>query len=490
MTQPPPTSPPPPPARARTRAPGRPAAPETFSRRVAITLGVAGALSLLATLLVPLLTDDGAPTRTRAPNAYSFSPVGHHAFIETLRELGVPVLVSRHRSASKVDAARALVIAEPYAYDDDELNDLIVEALGNDAPVVLVLPKWDPDDWDRPSLDELAEVPGLEDIAPLDRASPGLLPPADVVASLDVAWRAAAHHLGLRAPSEPVFAPDDLVRATPTPAWTWTAYVARAADAANAATEPPPLGLTLPRYQGLAGAAFDAMQAVALAAGPDAPHSLLIGAHPAADLWVITDPELFNTLGLGAGDNVLLAYRFLVDHLDVAGLVFDEVVHGFKRPPSIWAELATFPLLIVTFHLVGLLLLALWAAAGRFGKPEPEPPRVAPGKATLISNTATLLALGGHAGYSLREYLRASLRAAARAVALPAHLDDAERLAALTRVARDRGVDVDLDDLTRRVAAVGDTKRDARRAVALARRIYRFRLEMTHGPLRDAPRRP
>jgi|GEM_PF-1106416 len=455
-------------------ADGAPSAPvianemtsRAFSRRTAIWLAIAGVLSLLATLVLPLLGGDDPERETRATNAYSKSAVGHHAFVSVMRELGLPVLVSRYRSASRAGPDRPLVIAEPYERDDEELTNLITEALGNAADVVLVLPKWDPLDWDTP-VEEALEGTPLGELIPEQDRTPKLLPLEDVVHVLDVMRSAIARHTGTADP-EPLPA-DVVVREAPPTGWNG-----------------PLARFGSPELVQLQGIDLT-LDTVLEAEDSDGPGLLLVGSWPLtrSTLYVVGDPELFDTMGLGRGDNAVLMYRFFTEELGASGLVFDEVVHGFKKPPSIWSDLFSFPLVILTFHLVGLLILGLWAAGSRFGKPDTLPPRIAPGKAALISNTATLLAVGGHVGYGLREYFKSTLRAVAREYALPQRLDDDERLTTLARLATDRGVREDPIELSHKVAQVSDHKREGRRALALARRIYRFRMEMTHGHHQD-----
>ncbi|PKN56398.1 MAG: hypothetical protein CVU56_16310 [Deltaproteobacteria bacterium HGW-Deltaproteobacteria-14] len=436
---------------------------------------MAGALSLLATLALPLLAGDEPDRTTRAPNAYSKSAVGHHALVTVLRELGLPVLVSRYRSASRAGPGQPLVIAEPTGHSDEELVDMIAEALGNDADVVLVLPKWDPDDWDPPRADEV-EVEGggpLSELTPEAGPEPAervpqLLPVEDVAHVLNLADRAVARATG-RPPPETEYEGGVITRGDR--ATGWVGPVARYGT---------------PSLEQLQGIRLDLEPELALE-DPADDGTILIGSWPVTTsfIYFVSDPELFDTMGLGRGDNAVLTYRFFVDTLGARGLIFDEVVHGFKKPPSIWSDLFSFPLVVLTFHLIGLLALGLWAAGARFGKPDRLPPRVAPGKAALISNTATLLAVGGHVGYGLREYLKSTLRAVARDYALPARLDDQERLATLARLASERGVSEDPVALAQRVLQVPDSKREGRRALALARRIYRFRMEMTDGHHKD-----
>jgi hypothetical protein len=220
---------------------------------------------------------------------------------------------------------------------------------------------------------------------------------------------------------------------------------------------------------------------VAWASGDDAAPTL-IGVFPEVELYVISDPDLLSTQGLARGANAALLYRFFTTYLKADGLVMDELMHGFPpKSESIWSELASFPLVVLTAHLLGLLALALWATTSRFGKPADRPPRVPPGKVALIDNTATLLALGGHVGHGLRAYVRGTVRALAAEYALPQRLSDEERLQTIARLGRERGASVDLERLAAQAATVGDRSRETWRAVSLARKVYRFRTEMSVG---------
>lgn len=434
-----------------------------FRRRVAVGLSVAGALSLLATLLLPLLSGD-APTETRGPNAYSKAAIGHHAFVRIMNELDLPTVVSRYRSGEKVGAHQVLLIAEPYSYEDRELEDMIVTALGHGARVLVVLPKWEPPASERDdgalgedgAGDEGPALPSPEQ-AP---AGPTLVPLADAERVVRIAADAAERYGGV-----PVGRADDLVaRAGAVRPGDWVA--------------PFPLGAgpALDNPQTLVPGNLDLESIVMDEAGG----GLLVAAFPATNLYLLADPDLLNTMGLGRGDNAVVLYRTLVDGLGATGLVVDEVVHGFKKAASIWAELVTFPLVLLTAHLLALLALALWAAMARFGAPRPFPPRVAPGSGTLIDNTATLLGLGGYTGHAIREYWRSTLRALTRAFAVPRPATGGE-LEALQRLATQRGLSEDVADLAARVATIRHKKGDARRALALARRIHRFREEMLDG---------
>jgi hypothetical protein len=85
----------------------------------------------------------------------------------------------------------------------------------------------------------------------------------------------------------------------------------------------------------------------------------------------IADPSLFSNLHLREGDHARLALDVLLTHLGEGQLLFDEYHHGYGRVNSVAAyifESGTF----VPLLQVALLLLVLWAAAGRrFGPARP-----------------------------------------------------------------------------------------------------------------------
>jgi hypothetical protein len=207
---------------------------------------------------------------------------------------------------------------------------------------------------------------------------------------------------------------------------------------------------------------------------------VLVGWVPNTSVLVVADPDLLNTWGLAHGQNAVIAHRLFVDHLGAESLVVDEVLHGFHQPPSLWAELLGLPLLPVTLHVLGLTLLALVAAAARFGAPRAAPPRVPPGKRALVDSTAALLDGGGHHAESVRHYLRMTLRHTAAALGLsPA---DADPLAALASVARARDVRADITLIAQQVDALPSRgPRAHAHAHALAAAIDAWRKEMLDG---------
>jgi len=210
-----------------------------------------------------------------------------------------------------------------------------------------------------------------------------------------------------------------------------------------------------------------------------APEGILVAKVWERPLYVVADPDLLNTHGLARGDNAVYAHRLLVDHLRPTSFVIAEEIHGYAVTPSVWRALLRPPLVLLTLHLTGLALLVLWAGTGRFGQPLPLPPRVAPGKRTLIDNTAALLGLGGHDVQSVDQYLEWTVRQTARRFSLAPGEGLRRQVTRLARLGERRGVTVDLERTARSIVALRD--KDPQRALTLAHDLYRWRKEMEDG---------
>jgi hypothetical protein len=412
----------------------------SFSRSTIIALSVAGVLSLLATFLIPALTGDNSPGKaTVDPNAYSYSALGHRAFVEFLRDSGLSVMVSRSRSVDRAAFDRPLILIEPGGFEAGELRDTIAKARLRNIPVVVFLPKRE----------------GVQDAENEEWVAKTSL--IDMLETVTVYEEVVSGTYG----EEVTIASPVLQVATPATDWD--------------AETPIHTGPTAMPLQLL----DDGERLVPIAQSSD---GVLIGAVVGSEIYVISDPDIISTAGLAQGDNAAIVYGFFRDYLGAESLVVDELIHGFPpKSESIWVEMFSFPLIILTMHLLGLLAVILWATVGRFGKPEERPPRVAPGKKALIENTATLLSLGRDVGDGIRVYFRATIRAIAQAYAMPAGLSHDDRVTQLARLAKDRGLSEDLVALEQSVQQLANARNQRRRAVQLAQRVYQFREEMTHG---------
>lgn len=414
----------------------------TFSSRAARWLIGVGVVSLLATLVLSVLTTSDAPAEQTADNnAFSVSSVGHQALAEFYDEVGIDTLVSRHRSAERASQQRALLILEPDVADTEleRLREMVAQAHKRKVPTLIALPKW--------RVSESVKKSGWANR--IERATAyridELLRTLDLVLERDLASTlevfdstSTSAELGERA-----FA----LKLEPTQCMTGTE-----------------------------------LEPLLVGDGDDWACTLLARVR-GTTIHLLSDPEPLSTMGLGLADHAPLALALIEDALGVKAVVIDEIAHGYEKAQTIWQELFRFPLVLVTFHLALFGALALWTATQRFGKPERPPPRVPAGKQTLIDNTATLLALGHHAGTGVKKYLEAALRQLARAYGLAPELSAERRLEHLATLARRVDEHHDLLAIARDVASLRDGKgrREERRARTLALRIYRLKSEMLHG---------
>lgn len=432
------------------------ASQRTFTPRAVRWIVGVGIVSLLATLLLSVLASSQEPERSTAdPNAFSYSAVGHRAFVALLERLGIDVTVSRYRSAERAGQGRPLLVLEPHADDRlAELEALVRGARNRRAPLVVALPKWDvtATAFDRGWANRIE-----------------LLSPYRVIETLEAVNKALAS------------ADDSLYLGA-----FGIARGERLTETVSVLGRPTGRRLALEPYQLLED--HDDLLPIITVDGVIDGARMLLAKVRDTDVYLLSDPDIVNTMGLGLGDHAHVGVAIVDEVLGVDAVVVDEISHGFERAETIWQELMGFPLILVTLHVAGLLALALWAAMARFGKPEPRPPRVPSGKQTLLDNTATLLALGHHAGYGVKRYLETTLRLLARAYGLPAEAAEGARLEQLATIATRRGHKTDLRALAREVAALADRGglREEHRARELARRIYDFRKELWDGHRSDS----
>lgn len=414
----------------------------TFSSRAARWLIGIGVISLLATLVLSVLTTSDSPhEQTADNNAFSVSSVGHQALAEFYDAVGVDTVVSRHRSAERASPQRALLILEPNVTDSEleHLREMVAQAHKRKVPTLIALPKW--------RVSESVKKSGWANR--IERATAyridELLRTLDLVLETDLAGTLEVFDGNTTTADFGEFA----------------------------------FSLKLDPTQCMAS---DDIEALVIADAEDWSCALLARV-PGTTIHLLSDPEPLSTMGLGLADHAPIALALIEEGLGVKAVVIDEIAHGYEKAQTIWQELFRFPLVLVTFHLALFGALALWTATQRFGKPERPPPRVPAGKQTLIDNTATLLALGHHAGTGVKKYLEAALRQLARAYGLAPELSAERRLEHLAMLARRVDERHDLLAIARDVANLRDGKgrREERRARTLALRIYRLKSEMLHG---------
>ncbi|MCC6996271.1 MAG: hypothetical protein IT370_16800 [Deltaproteobacteria bacterium] len=417
---------------------GVPESAGPFSRRALWWIIGVSSLSLLVGL-VYLVFGDSTPQRSTGSNSFSRSALGHRGFVELLRTLDVPVIVSRHQSGARASGG-LLVVAEPRSGDSGERADAPAATRPRHSPLLLVLPKRM--GWPSPR-------------------HQGWIEAAELVPVSEVEQVLAAYGVGGTVQRGASLA--DL------------GAIAELAGHAPALAEP----------QLLTGSNL-----APLLGGPG---GILIG-ELIADagerrVVVLSDPDLIANHGLDDGDNAALAVA-LVDHLRRQGaVVIDEAHHGFERQSSLLTMMGSFPWVLIPLGGLLTVLALLWAGAGRFGAPLPTAAPMARGKQALLDNTAELLRSGGHTGHVLDRYLKNAMQDVGQRLNAGAQVAPAALSGWLSRTGRARGVSVDLEKLSADVAALPrEGPRLEARALVTARAIHRWRQEMIDGSRRDSRR--
>jgi len=416
-----------------------------FRKRTAVVLMGVAALSLVASLIFAALAGKPPVQESADSDTFSRSALGHHALRRYLENLGLTVIASRHGSARKVRPSSPLLVLEPHLTEPRApsksgtplvhgLADLLAETKQRQGRAVVVLSKWGGFiDGNNPGW--------VGHVMPLGRSL--ILPSL----RLTLGSHAERRHI---------------IRAMPASGWRsrlpggWTPSLAY----------PQVVDRKLVTHAGFQPL-IENDQGVLLARSSD------------RSTYLLTDPDVLNTAGLGKGNNAQLVRALVVDELGASSVIIDETLHGYFVPPSLWYDLISYPLVLVTLHFVLLLLLVLWATVGRFGKPLALAPRLAAGKRTIIDTTADLLTRK-HAYDSLVRYLSLSVRRAALHCAL-APASEAEHIEQLDAIARARGSSDSLSQIREEVAKIMQHRPGAagRASIAVAMRLHRYCKEIT-----------
>ena len=193
------------------------------------------------------------------------------------------------------------------------------------------------------------------------------------------------------------------------------------------------------------------------------------------ELYLVSDPDLYNNLALDRGDHAAVMYRFLHGHLAADGVMVNEASHGFTVEDGIVRRALTYPIVLVVIHIFLAMGLAAWAAVFRFGKPEPPPAELPPGKRLLIENTAKLLVQANEPGYAVRNYLDVILVQTARRHLAREGTSQKDLIPRLVNLSRRKGAVVDLERLVKRAR---NRSMGAVEAMRVARKIHAWEKSM------------
>jgi len=112
-----------------------------FSRVALFALPAAVVISIGIAIALTLMSGPAQKRVSAGADGYSQSAIGHRALVALLRQLGVPVVVSRSQSGEKAKHG-LLLVAEPRVGDDLAATARLESLLRSAPRTLLVLPKW------------------------------------------------------------------------------------------------------------------------------------------------------------------------------------------------------------------------------------------------------------------------------------------------------------------------------------------------------------
>jgi hypothetical protein len=390
---------------------------------------VIGLAAFVAATYLEVFDDGGGEPRTAGTSAFSRSAIGHRAFAETLRQLDIPVQISRFRTLDRTGAGSLLLLLEP---DLDEPRDALLSALRRLPHALLVLPKWTGRvDRKKPIwIDRMSLLPKSE----AEKTLRAVVDDARIIRRDGTMSIPAKRFGGKVALNEPQF------------------FVA---------------GKTR-------------IQPILTGAG-----GILLGEVDSGGgtLWILSDPDLLSNVGIDEADNGVVAVSIVHALLPKGGtVIIDETSHGFEQRPNLLRTMLHPPFVTILLAAIAAMLVLVWAGAIRFGAPQPETEGLAAGKLTLVKSAAKLLRFGTSANNLLLNYRRLVLADAMTELHGPNGLDEFAQASWLDRAAEHRGLAIRLRPLLDQMSGRVESGRiDATRALRFALDLYRWKQEILHG---------
>jgi len=388
-------------------------------RTMGILIGV-GALAFMAVLALMAWSPELTKRSSAGQHPYSKSATGYAAFAALLEGRGTMVQVSRlQRTIESRERGLAILTLLPSG-QTKALEELYLE-----EPVLLVAPKWRSEQRrSKPSWDDKM-IPLSEEFA---------------AAPLQV-FDAAAELVNSDAPTR----------------------------------IDTPYGTFKPKFidtiQTLKSDEFEPIIEV--------DGNILLGRWIDTDVYILSDPDLMNTLGLTEFENARLATH-IIDELRYSRedpVIFDATLHGFERSESLLKLALDVPFIGATLTALMAAFLLAWAAVTRFGTPLKEARSIALGKEALAESSAGLIVMAGREKRFAPSYASMIRRWAARSVGAPRTMPDAELaklLDAMSKSARTRHT---YSELSGAMSAPAKNPSDL---ITKSRRLFGWLKEITH----------
>ena len=355
------------------------------------------------------------------PHPYARSATGYGGLISLLRAQDIPVSISRvSRTLESEDRGLLVLTVEPYGMGRRLEDTLIGE------PALVVLPKW---------------------LAPPDRQKPEWsgdmqrLPPDQVDLALHI------------------FEEDARIKQVAAPNFLST-----------------PQG----RYQPVFIERIQLIHSKQLEPVISTQRGLLLAKLPGQEIYILSDPDLVNTLGLAEFENARLATDIINRLRRTADtpVVFDATLHGFERSESLLKLALDVPYIGATLIALAALGLLGWGALVRFGSPDREGRAIALGKEALADSSAGLIAMARRETHMAPGYLSLTRRLTAKAVGAPAGTSDSDLAGMFDRMSKAGELAASWSDL-KPYFENDKTSRDELLDKAYA--LWLWRQEITHG---------
>ena len=180
------------------------------------------------------------------------------------------------------------------------------------------------------------------------------------------------------------------------------------------------------------------------------------------DTYILSDPDLLNTLGLATPERAAVANGLIAGLAGERPVFFDLAGAGFGRAQNLLTLALEPPFLAATLAVLLAGALLAWIAAARFGPPKTDPVGLGLGKAALADQAAVLLDASGRDVTLGPRYAQLTRRRLAGLLGSPG-MSDAE----LARAAKRAG----LTDLAPASAAAHGA-REAPALLGAARRLH------------------
>jgi len=398
---------------------------EIFSPRMRRLVGIAIALSCLATVIVILFGQKLSKPRALPRDSYTYGELGHRAFVDFLDALGIHTM--RGRRSSIRDHRAPVFFIEPDApsihFDGAELTleEALRERIEWGRASVIVLPKWE---WEPNPLMRMASADASASAEILELVLPGAellrTEPED-----EIRAREMVGPMGIYFSSVP-----GLQRV-------------RAADA-EILLGYEGTGIVLRRWDGVI---------------------------------VVSDPDLLHSWSLHHADHAALWADLLSEVLDTDTVVIDEVFHGHARKLSLGQAVGELPAGFFSAHVVLLLLLLVLLGSRRFGAPLP-PLRIERGPAEPIEVAAFVLAEGKPLAELGQAYVNGVIEDLADRLDLSA-VGLHGKAQAIDTLAKRRGIRPRAAELLAEAARLdADSKRRGGEIIEVARIAHRLRTQL------------